>query len=1262
MKTRDATHSLRTLLLAASMALPGAASAATLIVTSAADTGGSTCSTTCTLRQAINAANAVVGADTINFAIPDPVKGEILISPTTVLPNLNSPMTINGYSQPLSTANTLASGSNARPRIRIDGGALAGSDNGLQILSSNVVLRGLSITGFKGNLIGTGNGPYTGIVIAGNFIGLATNGTTTSGSVNGAGVLIGNAVATIGGSAPADRNVISGNVTSGIVLNTGTNGSLVQNNLIGTDKSGTLARPNGGQGVAVGSTSSVVVGTLTAPNVIAHNNSRGIGVAPGAGTGNTLYANRIYANAALGIDLGNDGVTPNDGNDGDPGANGLQNFPILTAASRIDGGLSVSGTLDVGNSAVTATFLIAFYASSACDALGHGEGERFLGVQGKQFISPNGEGFTLNVSTSDPLPTGTVITATATSTSGNTSEFSPCFELDPPPLVVTSTADTGGTTCGATCTLRQAIGAANARAVGVSSTIRFALDGDGPFTISPASPLPTFDRPVFIDGYSQPGASPNTLAVGDDAVIKIRIDGNSAGANTIGFGTCADDMVIRGVSITRFASGIAIGATTAGATCPNAKRAVIAGNFIGLQPDGAPAGNSQQGVFVNTGQDSVIGGVAAADRNVISANGSSGVFVQNQATGRRIDNNYIGTDPTGLVSRGNSGPGVQLGTGTSQVKVGELAPNRIASNNQGIRLTTAALEGNSLYANEFRSNSGLGIDLGTVGVTPNDNAEEDADTGPNRLQNFPILSQAERSDAGIRVSGQLFTVRPAVANAPYTVAVYASDTCDGTGHGEGDRYLGASVVFVGFDTVDFSFDLATDDPLGAGTQITTTATDTSGNTSEFSLCIAATDAPPGLAVTSTADTDGGTCGATCTLRQAINVANQQPGADTIRFALQGTGPFTIAPLTSLPTITDAVTIDGYRQLGSSANTDPIQSNAVLLVQLNGTTTSGPAAGFSICAPDVTVRGLSITGFNQQGVRVGAASDNSPCSAPNAVIAGNFIGLDADGTTLRGNVQGGIVVTDAARIGGSSPADRNVVGGAIAFGGIAVNGTVGVAQIDGNLIGTDRTGSLDRGNAPAGLFINGPTRVVAGALAPNRLSFNAVGALVASGRFNNELYANEYVANDALGIDLSTTASANGVTPNDPNDDDIGGGNNLQNFPELTGLEATTDSLVVSGTLDVPASTTNASYRIAVYESAACDGTNGEGEIYLGSQLVALSGSPASAQSFSVTIAGTPPAAGRSITATATDPLGNTSEFSVCIAAPPIELVFKDGYE
>ena len=144
----------------------------------------------------------------------------------------------------------------------------------------------------------------------------------------------------------------------------------------------------------------------------------------------------------------------------------------------------------------------------------------------------------------------------------------------------------------------------------------------------------------------------------------------------------------------------------------------------------------------------------------------------------------------------------------------------------------------------------------------------------------------------------------------------------------------------------------------------------------------------------------------------------------------------------------------------------------------------------------------------------------------------------------------------------------------------------------------------------------------------------------------------------LGLPTADLGS-DGISANDADDADTGP-NDGQNFPVLTTLTSGAGSFTVQGTLDVPAATNAAQYRIALYESIACDaGGNGEGAIHLGSALVTLSGA---SEAFSVTLGVAAPAAGRVVTATATSPEGNTSELSACLAVAAGDFVFANGFE
>ncbi|MBL8191318.1 MAG: right-handed parallel beta-helix repeat-containing protein, partial [Acidobacteria bacterium] len=263
----------------------------------------------CTLRAAIQQANAIPGANTITFRVGTS-GGTATILPQTPLPAITDSLTIDGSSQP----NTFSV-----PQIELSGAAAGNSSfSGLTINADNCIIRFLTISRFGGN----------GISISGN-------------------------------------------------------GNLIEN------------------------------------NIITSNNDNGISVA--AGVGNRLSKNSIYSNGHLGIDLGQNGVTQNDPGDADTGANNLQNFPVVTSAVITGKFVRLSVNFDGGNSPYT----LEFYANTTCGSSGYGEGLILLGE-----ITVTGSG-TLTPSFQDIVPRGGFITATATDSSGNTSEFSPCKLVDP---------------------------------------------------------------------------------------------------------------------------------------------------------------------------------------------------------------------------------------------------------------------------------------------------------------------------------------------------------------------------------------------------------------------------------------------------------------------------------------------------------------------------------------------------------------------------------------------------------------------------------------------------------------------------------------------------------------------------------------------------------------------------------------------------------------------------------------------------------------
>ena len=457
--------------------------------------------------------------------------------------------------------------------------------------------------------------------------------------------------------------------------------------------------------------------------------------------------------------------------------------------------------------------------------------------------------------------------------------------------------------------------------------ILFNIPGAGVHVIDVSQKLlPPLTDSLVIDGYSQPGARPTSILGGVSAVILIQIDG--AAATTPGAGLALDrgatvpDYVITGLSITGFtaqqqgssANFPCVTHHSYGINVQNAGSAVIAGNFIGLLPDGeTPRGND-----VGIGSSSVvtIGGGDPGSRNVISGNTGFGVRAFSDETGNVVNatpvvqGNYIGTDVSGrkavpnaigihlagdypggltliggtsggaaiLISGNNFG--IYLGTNrfcqniayyfpaknvpikgnVIGLQADHLSPlpnrvaiellvgsnniiggpevdagNVIAFNGSGINVSDYTQKpgvgvgvsrpeslGNQILSNSIYANGGLGIDLASNGRTPNDAG--DADTGPNMVQNFPIITTASVANGSATITGTLNST----PNSQFTLQ-YFSESLDLVRPVQ--TYLGSSTVTTDADgNAQFSKSF----PVTAtNIALNMTATSQDGNTSEF---------------------------------------------------------------------------------------------------------------------------------------------------------------------------------------------------------------------------------------------------------------------------------------------------------------------------------------------------------------------------------------------------------------------------------------------
>ena len=407
-------------------------------------------------------------------------------------------------------------------------------------------------------------------------------------------------------------------------------------------------------------------------------------------------------------------------------------------------------------------------------------------------------------------------------------------------------------------------------------------------------------------------------------------------------------------------------------------------------------------------------------------------------------------------------------------------------------------------------------------------------------------------------------------------------------------------------------------------------------------------APASAAVTFTVNTAGdafdsntndGVCddgAGKCSLRAAVMQADATPGADTINFQI-GTGPQTITLAATL-FVTGTVTIDATTQPGYAGRP---------LVALKGNGLSDD--GLSIQGAASRVRGLVVQGFRGAGIRVGAAG---------VVVEGNHIGTNAEGTAAEGNAFGVLVDSGGtgSLVGGTTAPARNVISG----NGTGVLVVADSAVVRGNYIGLAADGATPLPNTGDGVSVRGAVafgvvqdlsndNVIGGteAGAANVIAFNGGHGVSVTGHTreglfqrNNAVRGNSIYSNGLDGISLARPAG--GLEDNDAADADEGP-NGLQNHPLLTSYAPSGGGTLVTGSL---ASKPNTTYAVDFYAGAACDGSGrGEGQAYVGTAGVTTDAS-GQAQ-LGELITAVPPAL-PFLTATATDPAGNTSEFSPCL--------------
>jgi len=817
---------------------------------------------------------------------------------------------------------------------------------------------------------------------------------------------------------------------------------------------------------------------------------------------------------------------------------------------------------------------------------------------------------------------------------------------------VTSLSDSGAGS------LRQAILTANTNPG--PDTITFQISGTKPFTIALASSLPTISDSVTIDGTTQSGFTGSPV---------VELNGAAAGSGVIGLKLAANGNIVRGLAVNRFtAQGIELDGSSN----------VIQGNFIGTDTTGTTArGNGSFGVWVKSAWN-LIGGTNSGDGNLISGGNNTGIYLSSSYY-NSMQGNIIGLTLSGGVVLSNLNNGIVIDGGSGNV-IGGTDPsmrNIISGNGaSGIYLNGSGTSSN------FVSGNFIGVNITGSGIASN---RGDGITLNGAAKNFIGMAGAGNVISGNNMAGISVVGSTAISNQ--VCGNYIG--LDATGKNAlANRYSG--VVISGGNANQIG-----GEGPGAGNIISGNLQDgvflTSGSVSNLVL-----GNWIGLSGAGTNALSNGNNGISISGGSFNQIGGATSGARNVISgnSYNGIGVLLLNDINN-------------RIAGNYIGTDSAGKKSI----------ANTLAGIRLQACSNVIGNANvISGNGQQGIWLVGTNGN----VMGNTVQGNFIGLDASGTNSLGNGNAGIGITSAAnnQIGGISSAMRNIIAANNDAGIFLIgNGTTN-NQIQGNFIGTDVSGTLGRGNLYEGIYLqqantnliggdiigagnlisanntrgiwltnasqnvlqgnfigtkadgtnglgnvfhgidldaNATNNIIGGTTpgAGNRLAYAQSiysGVRVRDGSVNNLISGNAIFNNGALGIDLGVFgvtaiyACESGVPAN--------AANAGQNFPVLSNVYSATVTRII-GTLN---SKPNQSYRLQFFADPAADSSGyGEGQIFLGQTDFAL-GSGCSSN-FAVTLPAAVPL-GWVVTATATSPANNTSEFSAAatvLAIPSLRL-------
>jgi hypothetical protein len=731
------------------------------------------------------------------------------------------------------------------------------------------------------------------------------------------------------------------------------------------------------------------------------------------------------------------------------------------------------------------------------------------------------------------------------------------------------------------CTLRAAIEQANA--AGGTDAISFDIPGSGPHTIQPLSPLPAITDTLLLDATTEPDYA---------GMPVVELDGSLAGESD-GLQIHAGSSSVRGLAVNRFAwSGVVVFGSEA---IDNR----IQASYIGTDVTGATAqGNLGNGVYIDGGaRGTIVGtdgdGVADSDEgNLISDNGGNGVAILSAETEDNvIAGNLIGTDVGGTEALGNAEFGVALFASTHGNIVGtdgdglsDVEERNLLSGN-GVRGVLIAMDAEqNVVAGNY-----IGTDISGAAALPNAGGGVEVANGARfnliGTDADGLADDLERNViSGNSQSGIVMFGEPIVEGN--TIAGNYIGIDAGGNTALGNEYDGISASDVLNTQVGGSVPEARNvisGNGGSGISIggdVATATSIQGNyigtDSTGSLSLG--NGYSGITIGDTAAHVVGTDGDGINDDAEGNVTSGNGYAGILVFGAGSTNNVIagnyigtdITGVSALPNLSPGIELSN----GPSFNRI-------------GTDNDGQS--------DILERNV-ISGNGSFGISL----FGTPSTDDN-LIAGNYIGVQADGASPLGNTLHGILINTAA--------NRNIIGGL----GVSPGGCDGPC----NIIAYNGTGASIDGVR----IVDGTENAVVGNVIHNNVG--------------------------GTGIDIATA----GTTPNDHGDAD-GGSNNSQNFPMLSLATTAGDTTTIDGILD---SLSNTVFHLEFFANSACDGSGyGQGEILIGIDTVTTDVDGMAV--FSIPVSPAVPA-GYKVSATATrlapgDIPTDTSEFSPCLGLGP----------